>query len=138
MIHDNPAGSGSMILTVRRVLITAVISTIAYPLSYAPLDRLIAGPDNGSWPKFALLSQPWRRVYEPLSLVIDRPLAQRPFGAWSRLWGVGMRHTMESVVRAEGGGAFASDAQRHDFYKTLVRLGVCNSDDQEGPSLLPD
>ena len=127
-----------MILTIRRVLIAAVISAIAYPLSYAPLDRLIAGPDNNSWPKFAVLSQPWRRIYEPLSLVSDQPLAQRPFGAWSRLWGVEMRHTMESVVRAEGGGAFASDLQRRDLSRKMATWGVGHVGDEERPSLLPD
>lgn len=113
-----------MVVTVRRVVIAAVISVITYPLSYAPLDRLIVGPDHNNWPKPSLLSQPWRRVYAPLSLVSDQPLAHPVFQAWSRLWGVEMRHTLEAVVRAEAGGVFASDPQRQNFYGKMTNWGI--------------
>src|SRR6218665_1136067 len=87
---------------VRRVLLVGFLAFVVYPLSYAPLHRLLSGPDhqfirtvgegNAKSVEIALPEpQPWAIPFLPLRLLIPPTPLKEPLLLWSDLWSVGVQ-----------------------------------------------
>lgn len=96
-----------MSITIRRTLVAGLASFVVYPLSYAPLQRLVNGPDKAyprdgfSFSGAAGVFQKryrlpprggWEAVYLPSRLLIDRTPLRGPLLLWGGLWGVEAQH----------------------------------------------
>lgn len=85
--------------TVRRVLLIGFLAFVVYPLSYAPIHRLLSGPDhlfifsvgegNSQAVEIALPEpQPWAIPFLPVRLLITYTPLKEPLLLWSDLWSV--------------------------------------------------
>ena len=85
---------------VRRVLLVGLLAFVVYPLSYAPLLRLLSGTD-GSYVRIVattggrktaevhLPSAPnWAIAYLPVRLLITHTPLKKPLLLWADIWGV--------------------------------------------------
>ena len=78
---------------VRRLLFAGFLSFLVYPLSFAPVDRLLSG-------RFIKPGSVHRlRVYHPVTRLIDHTSLKGPLLQWSGLWGMGERHRNDTAVR---------------------------------------
>lgn len=87
-----------MMTIVCRVLLAGFLSFVVYPLSFAPLDRLIYGDDSveGTFRTRRLL------VFAPVTYLIDYTPADRALLWWSSVWRVEGRHITDRWLRPDG------------------------------------
>lgn len=99
--------------TVRLVLIAGLVSFILYPLSFAPLDRIVDGTER---------TEPGRLadVYGPITW-LERNARFGPrqlLRAWAELWGVLPRHP----VRIFAGGTVS-------YFEATISCTIADTDD---------
>ena len=81
---------------VRRIVFAALAAFVVYPLSYAPVSRILYGPDD---PRVFETMHRAELIYLPLHIVIDHTWADVPLRLWARLWEVDTRFDIDSVWR---------------------------------------
>jgi hypothetical protein len=84
--------------SLRRIVLFGFLSFIAYPLSYAPLDRVVYGDDSASaWFRPRRLP-----VFAPVLYLIDHTPIGSTLLWWSSVWGVESRHVCDRYFREDG------------------------------------
>jgi hypothetical protein len=94
--HSRPSAAWSAV--------TLLLCLSLYVVSYAPVYRLVEGPDappsshGCGWPRYD--QRPWESVYLPVMLLMDHTPLQRPLLAWAEVWQVDERFFNELLLRA--------------------------------------
>lgn len=75
-----------------------------YVLSYAPMYRLIEGPDAPSPPRgfggSSYDQRPWESAYVPVMQLMDHTPLDRPLLAWAEVWQVDKHFFNGLLIRA--------------------------------------